>query len=57
MSFWNQDFFPGVNVGNLVRQTFTGKDLDVLDNVTSTNRPGQHQWNGLWNTTGAGSGG
>ena len=48
---------PGVNVGNLVRQPFTGKDLDVLDNATISNRSGRHQWNGSWNPTCAGSGG
>lgn len=42
--WWNPfdgDIIPGINVGNAVKQVTTGKDYDIIDGVTNSNRPGQ----------------
>lgn len=47
--WWNPfdgDVIPGINVGNAVKQVTTGKDYDIIDGVTNSNRPGQVQING-----------
>jgi hypothetical protein len=48
-SWWNPfdgDVIPGINVGNAVKQVTTGKDYDIIEGVTNSNRPGQVQING-----------
>ncbi len=63
--WWNPfdgDIIPGINVGNAVKQVTTGKDYDIIDGVTNSNRPGQLQINGNYDvgvrpvSTGGGSG-
>ena len=47
--WWNPfdgDIIPGINVGNAIKQITTGKDYDIIDGVTNSNRPGQLQING-----------
>ena len=48
-TWWNPfdgDVIPGVNVGNAIKQVQTGKDYDVFDGITNSNRPGQLQISG-----------
>lgn len=58
---WNVDLLPGINVGNAIKQVQTGKDYDIIDGVTNSNRPGQLQINGNYDVgvrpTGGGGGG
>lgn len=63
--WWNPfdgDIIPGINVGNAFKQVTTGKDYDIIDGVTNSNRPGQLQINGNYDvgvrpvSTGGGGG-
>lgn len=59
---WEFDPTPGFSLGNAVKQVTTGKDYDIINGVTNSNRPGQIQINslpdyGVRPTSGGGGGG
>lgn len=52
------DIVKGINVGNAVKQVTTGKDYDIIDGLTNSNRAGQTQMNALpdWGVNSDGGG-